>query len=114
MRSMPLTMVISCWARFNPDTGEPLSQREIPITVLVGTEHVYAVEIKSLQAEKSRRRAYAVSGSCQYRNVDLMPGRSCYHNGSWEFVERAVLVLGKAPKGNAAAEAAAGGSCPRP
>jgi len=81
---------------FNPDTGEPLSQREIPITVLVGTEHVYAVEIKSLQAEKVEEGHMLYLDLANTGNVDLMPRADLViTTEAGEFVERAVLVLGE-------------------
>lgn len=81
---------------FNPDTGELLSQREIPVSVLVGTNHLYAVEIKSLEAEKVEEGHMLYLDIANSGNVDLVPrGDLVITTNAGEFVERAVLTLGE-------------------
>ncbi|NLY30906.1 MAG: hypothetical protein GX047_09820 [Firmicutes bacterium] len=81
---------------FDPESGELLSEREIPISILVGTDHLYAVEIKSLEAEKVEEGHMLYLDIANTGNVDLIPRADLLiTTEAGEFVERAVLTLGE-------------------
>jgi hypothetical protein len=81
---------------FDPESGELLSEREIPISLLVGTEHLYEVEVKSLEAEKVEEGHMLYLDIANTGNVDLIPRADLLITSSaGEFVERAALTLGE-------------------
>ena len=79
---------------YSPESGEPLSQRVVPLSVLVGDDHLYQVEIKSLQAESTEEGHLLSLDIANTGNVDLIPRADVVlTNPAGEFVERASLTM---------------------
>ncbi|NLJ84948.1 MAG: hypothetical protein GX322_00780 [Firmicutes bacterium] len=81
-------------AAFAPESDEPITEKTIPLTVLVGKDHIYQVEIRSLQGEQTEGGHVLTLDIVNTGNVDLTPRADLViSNAAGEFVERAVLTL---------------------
>lgn len=79
---------------FDPESGDQLSQRMIPLSILVGDNHTYGVELRSLEAEAVEEGHVLSLDLANTGNVDLRPNADLVITSSTgEFVERAALTL---------------------
>ena len=79
---------------YAPESGDLLSQKVIPLSILVGDNHVYEVELKSLGAEQVEEGHMLSLDIANTGNVDLRPNADLLiSTEAGEFVERAALIL---------------------
>ena len=79
---------------FTSESEEPVSQKIVPLAVLVGTNHLYQVELRSVQAEKTEEGHLLSLDITNTGNVDLIPMADVViSNTAGEFVERAALTM---------------------
>jgi hypothetical protein len=79
---------------YSPESGEPLSHKVVPLSILVGDDHLYQVEIKSFQAESTEEGHLLSLDIANTGNVDLIPRADVLiTNPAGEFVERASLTM---------------------
>ena len=84
---------------YSPENGDLLSQRVIPISILVGDDHLYAVELKSLEAEQVEEGHVLSLDIANTGNVDLKPHADLViSTETGEFTERAALMLAEGAK----------------
>lgn len=82
---------------YSPESGEPLSHKVVPLSVLVGDDHLYQVEIKSFQVESTEEGHLLSLDIANTGNVDLIPRADVIIlNPAGEFVERASLTMPEA------------------
>lgn len=85
------SLVLGAYA---PESGDLLSQRVIPLSILVGDNHLYEVELKSLGAEQVEEGHMLSLDIANIGNVDLRPNADLLiSTETGEFVERAALTL---------------------
>ncbi|NMB25171.1 MAG: hypothetical protein GX986_06525 [Firmicutes bacterium] len=81
-------------AALNLESGELVSQRTVPLSVLVGIDHTPQAELRSLQAEKSEEGHLLSLDMTNIGNVDLTPiADIVISTESGDFVERAALTM---------------------
>lgn len=79
---------------YTPETGDLLSQKVIPLSIQVGENHLYVVELKSLGAEQVEEGHMLSLDIANTGNVDLRPNADLLiSTEDGEFVERAALIL---------------------
>ena len=81
-------------AALNLESGELVSQRTVPLSVLVGIDHTPQAELRSLQAEKSEEGHLLSLDMTNIGNVDLTPiADVVISTEAGDFVERAALTM---------------------
>lgn len=81
-------------AALNPESEEFISQKIVPLSVLVGTDHMTQVELRSLQAEEAEEGHLLCLDITNTGNIDLTPiADVVISNDAGEFVERVALTM---------------------
>lgn len=82
---------------YSPETDNLLGHKVIPVSILVGDEHIYQVEIKSFQAELTEEGHLLSLDIANTGNADVVPRADVViTDSSGEFIEIASLTMPEA------------------